>query len=134
MSFQDTYFQDIGTSTKREDISAPSLQGESPKIETFDQSSYEARISKAASKITIICSMIFDDHSKLDLSSIHSGFQDDWSHDSESTNDLSLDNWVENSGFLDETFSILLSSISRFQPPLDLNSIYLYHNSTNSMT
>ena len=57
--------------------------------------------------------MIFDDHSKLNMSCIHSGSQDDWIHDSESTKDLSLENWVENSVLIDKTFSSFLSSISR---------------------
>ena len=75
---------------------------------------------KAASEINIIDSMTFDDRSKSNLSSIHSGSQDDLSHDSESTDDLSLDNWAGNSGLLDKTFSRFLSSSSRAQPPLDL--------------
>ena len=76
VSFQYASFQDSVTRTKREGISATSLQGDPPQLETFDQSSYEARILKAASKITIVDRMLFDDHSNLDLSSIHSGSQD----------------------------------------------------------
>ena len=80
-----------------------------PQLETFDPSTYEARILKVASEITIVDSMIFDDHSKLDLSSINSKSRDDWSHNSQSTEDSSLNNWVDNSRLLDETFSSFIS-------------------------
>ena len=54
--------------------------------------------------ITIINSMIFDDHSKLNLNSIYRRSQDDWIHDSGSAEDLSLENWTDNSGLLDKIF------------------------------
>ena len=76
--------------------------------------------------------MILDDHPKLNLSYIHGNSQYDWSCDSESTNDSNLENRAENSGVLDEIFSSLLSSISRFQPPSYLKSIHLHHNSPDS--
>ena len=79
--FEDASFHESDTVTNREVISATSFQKDSPKIEAFDYSSYEACILKSASEITIVDSMIFDDHSKLDLSSMHTGSQDDWSHD-----------------------------------------------------
>ena len=63
-----------------------------PQCAYFNQSRHEARILKVASEISIVDSMIFDDHPKLDLSSIHRNSQDDWSCDSESTNDSNLDN------------------------------------------
>ena len=87
---------------------------------------------KVVSEMTIIDSMIFDDRSKLGVSSIHSGFQDDWSHDSESTDDSSLDNWSENSGLLDKNVSSFMSSISKAQHPLDLSHNHLHHNAPNS--
>ena len=49
-------------------------------------------------------------------------------HDSESTEDLSLDNWADNSGLLDNFFSSFLSSSSRAQPPLNLNHSHIHHN------
>ena len=87
---------------------------------------------KVASETTIIDSMIFEDHSKLDLSSIHNGSQDDSSHFSDSTDDLSLDNWADNSELLDETFSSFLPSISKAQPLLDLNHSHLHRNTPDS--
>ena len=75
--------------------------------------------------------MLFDNHPKSYLSSIWRNSQDNYSCDAESTDDSNLVNWKENSGFLDETFSSLLSSISRAQNPLDLNSSHLHHNSPN---
>ena len=69
-----------------------SFQEDPSQLETFDPSIYEARILKAAYDITIIDNMIFDDNSELDLSSIYSGSQDNWIHNSESTDDSSLDN------------------------------------------
>ena len=77
-------FQHSIISTNREVISTTSLKTISPKIEAFDHSIYEALSLKPASEITIIDKMIFDNHSKLNMSSIHSISQDDWSHDSES--------------------------------------------------
>ena len=62
-------------------------------IESFDLTTYESHILKLVSENTIIDSMIFDDHYKLYLSSIHSRSQDYSSHFSDSTDDLSLDNW-----------------------------------------
>ena len=70
---------------------------------------WSSRIEKA-SETTIIDSMIFDDHSKLDLSSICSRSQDDSSHHSIFTDDLSLENWADNSELLDGTFSSFLCS------------------------
>ena len=85
-----------------------------------------------ASKITIVDSIIFDDHPTLDISSIYSDSLDNWICDSESIDDSNLENWVDNSEFLDETFWSLLSSIHIAQLLLDLNHIRLYYNSTNS--
>ena len=82
-------------------------------LETFDPKIYEAYILNTASKTIIINNMIFDNHSKLDLISIHSRSQDDSSHNSESVDDLILDNWADNSELLDETFSRFLSSSSK---------------------
>ena len=59
-------------------------------------------------------SMIFDDNPKLDLSSIYSDSQDDWSYDSESRDDWHSENWVDNSVLLDEKNSTLAFSIYRF--------------------
>ena len=87
---------------------------------------------KVASETTIIDSMIFEDHSKLDLSSIHSRSQDDSSHFSDSTDDLSLDNWADDSGLLDETFSSFLPSISKAQPLFDPNHSHLHRNTPDS--
>ena len=103
VSIEDASFQDSGARTNCEVIGGTSLKKYSPKIEVFDYSSYEARILKAASEITIIDSKIFGNHSKLDLSYIHRKSQDDWSHNSEYTDNFSLDNWADNSGLLDET-------------------------------
>ena len=109
-----------------------SLQEDATQNASFNQSSYEANISRLAYKISIVDSMLFDNHPKPDLSSIHSNSPDDWSFDSESTNDSNLDNWANDSRLLDENFSSLLSSISRVQPPLDLNSSDLRYDSPNS--
>ena len=76
--------------------------------------------------------MIFEDHSKLDLTSIHNGSQDDSSHFSDSTDDLSLDNWADNSELLDETFSSFLPSISKAQPLFDPNHSHLHRNTPDS--
>ena len=73
-----------------------SFQEGPSQLETFDPKIHEAHVLKTASETTIIDSMIFEDHSKLDLSSIHSRSQDDSSHCSDSTDDLSLHNWTDN--------------------------------------
>ena len=108
------------------------LQENSHGIESFDRKTYEAHILKVASETTIIDSMIFDDHSKLYLSSIHSRSQDYSSRFSDSTDDLSLDNWAEDSGLLDETFSSFLPSISKAQPLFDPNHSHLHRNTPDS--
>ena len=126
------YFGDSDTSIKREDINATLLQGDAHQLAPSDQPSYEVHVLKAASEITISKRMIFEDHPKLDLSCIHSSSKDDWSCDLESTDDSNLDNGMEKSEFLDEKMSSLLSSISRVQPPLDLNHNYLHNNSPDS--
>ena len=46
-------------------------------------------------------------------------------------NDSNLENWSDDSGLF-ETFSSLLSSISRVQSPADLSSSHLHHNLPNS--
>ena len=104
-----------------------------PQCASFNQSSHEADDLKVASKIKTVDSMLFDDHHKLYLSFTPRNSQDYWSCDSESTDDSNLENWAENSGLLDETFLSLLSSISRVQPPLDLNSSHLHHDLPDSI-
>ena len=97
----------------------------------FNKLSYESHVLKEASELRIFDNMIFDPHPTLDLSLIHSGSQDDWSCESKFTDDYNLRNWADNSGFLDETFSSLLSSISKAQTSLDINCIHLKCNSPN---
>ena len=103
-----------------------SLQKDAPQHASFNNSSYEAH------EIVIVDSMLLENHPKSDLSSIHSNSQDGCSCDSESTDDSNLVNWEDNLGLIDETFSSLLSSISRVKTPLDINSSHLRHNSPNS--
>ena len=45
----------------------------------FNKLRYEAHVLKADSHLSIVDSMIFDPRLKLDLSSIYSGSQYDWS-------------------------------------------------------
>ena len=103
-----------------------------PQWASFTQSSHEVHVLKVASDISIVDIVIFYNHPTFGLSSIYSNSQDDWSCDSESTYDSNLDNWEENSKLFDETFSSLLSSISRFQPLLGISSSNLHHNSPDS--
>ena len=86
-----------------------------PQCAYFNQSRHEARILKVASEISIVDSMIFDDHPKLDLISIHSNSQDDWSCGSESIDNSNLENCADNSGLINETFSSFAFLISRVQ-------------------
>ena len=53
------------------------FQEDPPQLKTFDLSIYEACILRVASNVTIVDSMIFDNHHKLDLSSIHVRSQHD---------------------------------------------------------
>ena len=91
----------------------------------FNQLSFEAHVSRATSGRIIVNSIVFDPLPKLDLSPIYSGSQYYWSCESQSTDDSNFCDWVENSGFLDETFSSLLLSISKAQTSLDINCSHL---------
>ena len=71
------YFEDIDTSIKLKDINIISIQWKLPQCETFDQSSYKAHVLKVSFEIIIVDSIIFDNHPKLHMSSIHSNCQDD---------------------------------------------------------
>ena len=51
---------------------------------------------------------------------------------SDAVDDLSLENWADDSGYLDETFSSFLPSSSKAQPLLDLNHNRLHHSKHNS--
>ena len=67
-------------SSKDQSFADASFQEDPHRTESFDRKTYEAHILKVASETTIIDSMIFEDHCKLDLSSIRSRSQDDSIH------------------------------------------------------
>ena len=79
-------------SSSIEDKDKNSLQVDVPQRTSFDQSSYEARMSKLDSDIGIFGRMLFDKNPKFDLSFTHRNSQFDLSCDSESTDDSNLDN------------------------------------------
>ena len=108
-----------------------SHQEDSPQHLPLNQLRHDSHVLKETSELNIVDIMIFDPHPNLLFSFIHSGSQDDWSCESESIDDSKFHSWADNSRFLDETFSSLLSLISKAQTSLEINCIHLKRTSHN---